>query len=58
MEVNWHFNFKTWNDKATVTRTDATDKSETFKPLQVHWHTPSENTVDGKHLAAEAHIVS
>ena len=58
MEVNWHFNFEGWNEDATVTRTDATNRVETFKPLQVHWHTPSENTVDGKHLAAEAHIVS
>ena len=26
--------------------------------MQVHVHTPSENTVDGKHYAMEAHLVS
>jgi carbonic anhydrase len=57
-EVNWHFNFGSWNESAKVTRTAADTKVETFTPLQIHWHTPSENTVDGKHYAAEAHLVS
>lgn len=57
-EVNWHFNFGSWKDTASVTRTDGTTKVETFKPVQVHVHTPSENTVDGKHYAMEAHLVS
>jgi len=28
-----------------------------FNFYQVHWHTPSENTVDGKHAAMEVHFV-
>jgi len=29
----------------------------TYNLLQVHWHTPSENTINGKHFPMEAHFV-
>ena len=59
MEVNYHFDFDTtWAEKATVKRTDATGTTKTYTPLQVHWHTPSEHTVDNKQYDAEAHLVS
>ena len=57
-EVNWQFNFGSWKDTATVTRTDASTKVDTFNPVQIHWHTPSENTINGNLMAAEAHLVS
>ena len=57
-EVNWQFNFGSWKDTATVTRTDGSTKVDTFNPVQIHWHTPSENTIDGQFMAAEAHLVS
>lgn len=37
---------------------DFWDGSEaTFKPLQMHFHAPSEHTIDGKHMDLELHIV-
>ena len=57
-EVNWQFDFGSWKDTATVTRTDGSTKVDTFNPVQIHWHTPSENTIDGQFMAAEAHLVS
>ena len=38
-------------------RVDATNETRYFTPLQIHWHAPSEHTVDGKYYDAEAHIV-
>jgi len=32
-------------------------KKDTYELLQFHFHTPSENTVDGKHYPMEAHFV-
>ena len=69
--TNWHFdfdrdlweeNFKKEKDydpkKYAFTRTDQNGKEEEgFNPLQVHWHTPSEHTINGKHYDAEAHVV-
>ena len=31
---------------------------KTFNPIQMHFHTPSEHTVDGKHYDAEFHFVT
>ena len=69
MEVNWQFEFNLptpapWFASATMTRNAfATDtatevSASTYQPLQVHWHSPSEHTVDGKSYAAEAHMVT
>ncbi len=30
---------------------------DSYRLLQVHWHTPAEHTVDGKDYAAEVHLV-
>jgi len=32
-------------------------RSQRYNFYQVHWHTPSENTVDGEHAVLEAHFV-
>ena len=58
METNWQLTFGSWTETATVTRTDGANESASFTPLQIHWHTPSEHTVNGVHYAAEAHLVS
>ena len=58
MEADWYFAFGDWKNSATVTRTEATNKAETFTPQSMVWHTPSEHTIDGKHFAAEAQIMS
>ena len=36
---------------------DEEDEMELFKVLQMHFHAPSEHTVDGKHYDLELHIV-
>jgi carbonic anhydrase len=58
MEADWHLAFGDWKNSATVTRTDAANKAETFTPQGMVWHTPSEHTVDGRHFAAEAQVMS
>lgn len=56
--VNLGYEFGTWVDPALpFKRTDATNETRYFTPLQIHWHAPSEHTVDGKYYDAEAHIV-
>ena len=32
-------------------------RGQRYNFYQVHWHTPSENTIDGEHFALEAHFV-
>lgn len=36
---------------------DETQSKKQYKPLQFHFHAPSEHTVDGKHYDLEMHIV-
>lgn len=36
---------------------DESQKQKSYKPLQFHFHAPSEHTVDGKHYDLELHIV-
>lgn len=36
---------------------DATGNDLTFYPAQLHFHSPSEHTVDGKHYDLEMHVV-
>ena len=55
MEADWYFGF---SGRSTVTRTDASNKAELFTPQYLVWHTPSEHTINGKHFAAEAQIIS
>ena len=56
--VNLYHPFGDWKDKDIVyKRVDASAETLTFAPLQIHWHAPSEHTVDGKYYDAEAHIV-
>lgn len=59
MEVNWELVF-THSEEADVEfmRTDAMDVETPYKPVQMHWHTLSEHTIDGAHMDAELHIVT
>ena len=47
-----------WVETATVTRTAGDGTSAEYKPLQMHFHTPSEHTVDGQTHDAEVHFVN
>jgi len=53
----------TLNEDNTTMAIDGTDKgyseigTQRYNFYQVHWHTPSENTIDGKSFALEAHFV-
>lgn len=33
------------------------EKSGLYEPIQFHFHSPSEHTIDGKHLELELHLV-
>ena len=48
METNWSHKVdgSSWDD-AVFTRTGRDDPEATFKPVQFHFHTPSEHTVNG-----------
>ena len=40
------------------TDTEVPEEQKVYKPQQVHWHTPSEHTIDGAYADAEIHLVS
>ena len=42
---------------AELVRRGPADSLKSFNPVQYHFHTPSEHTVDGKLMDAEIHIV-
>ena len=46
-----------WVESAKLVITNADGEKTTFPPLQFHFHTPSEHTVNGVHSEAEMHIV-
>lgn len=57
--INWQVTWVgDWAETATVTRTAADGTSAEYKPLQAHFHTPSEHTVDGELYDAEVHFVN
>jgi len=43
--------------KFSVREADTAQTSFDFKPMQFHFHSPSEHTVEGEHKQAELHIV-
>merc|ERR1712032_1326562 len=44
-------------DDGLMKRTFEDGTTANFKPLQLHFHAPSEHTVDGKHYDLKMHIV-
>lgn len=44
-------------DDGGFVKTFADDSTSEFTALQFHFHAPSENTIDGKHMDLEMHIV-
>lgn len=36
---------------------DETEEEKVFYPIQMHFHAPSEHTIDGKHFDIELHVV-
>jgi len=50
--VKWAF-----GDGELKIKNDALGINQTFKPAQLHFHAPSEHTVNGKHYDLEMHIV-
>ena len=59
MEVNWELVFEhSAEADAEFMRTNAMAVETPYKPVQMHWHAPSEHTINGAHMDAELHIVN
>ena len=54
-ETNWEVQLEetSWVESAKLVITNADGEKTTFPPLQFHFHTPSEHTIDGVHTALE-----
>ena len=58
MPTNWMVGLAAdVTEGAELIRRGPADSLKTFNPVQYHFHTPSEHTVDGKLMDAEIHIV-
>jgi len=58
MPTNWEVKLsEEFKQGAELTRTGPADSSKSFHPIQYHFHTPSEHTVNGDLMDAELHVV-
>jgi len=58
MPTNWEVELsEEFTNGAELTRTGPADSTKSFRPIQYHFHTPSEHTIDGDLMDAELHVV-
>ena len=58
MPTNWEVKLsEEFKKGADLTRWGPAGSEKSFQPIQYHFHTPSEHTIDGNLMDAELHVV-